>query len=142
MGGQSGSQDVTYEHYLFGRNRTSGLFALQRILNQGGFKTVSNFGTSNDFITALNLTIQLPYIPFLSVYGDIGAFTINNNLELVGDAGLAIEIGDIFGVYFPLYETPNLKTSTATLGNYMRTVRFTLNMNGLNLNKIVPTALL
>ncbi|WP_051568354.1 M1 family metallopeptidase [Crocinitomix catalasitica] len=142
LGGQSGSQDVTYEHYLFGRNRTSGLFAQQRILNQGGFKTVSNFGTSNDFITALNLTIQLPYIPFLSVYGDIGAFTINNNLELVGDAGLAIEIGDIFGVYFPLYETPNLKTSTATLGNYMRTVRFTLNMNGLNLNEIVPTALL
>lgn len=141
LGGQTGLQDVTYDQYLFGRNRTEGLWANQRIENQGGFKTTSLYGLTNGSLFATNFYVELPYIPFVGFYADYGLFDNAGTMEAVMDAGLGFKISDRLGVYFPLYESSNLKNSYLPGTTYANKIRFTLNLQGLTLGKIIPSVL-
>ncbi len=138
--GQNGTQDAMYEHYMMGRNEFNGLWANQRIDNHGGFKSTSNYGTSTSMIIGTNLIWELPYLPFIA-YGDFGMFDDNGTMETVYDAGLGIKLGNIFAVYFPLYESDNLKNSYPSDVKYGQKIRFTLNMSGLNPTKIIQNTL-
>ncbi len=141
LGGQSGFQDVTYEHYLFGRHETTGLWSNQRIENQGGFKTTSSFGTSTDQLFSGNIIVEVPYIPLLVAYADFGAFeNAAGNLTSASDAGLGVRLNDIFAVYFPLYESANMKDFYLTEIDYAEKIRFTLNLKGFSLKKLIPAA--
>lgn len=137
LGGQSGMQDVTYENYLFGRNELNGFWSNQRIENQGGFKTTSSFGTSTDMLIATNLYAQLPYLPFVGFFADYGVFNNEVNLEAVANLGFGIRIVSILGVYFPIYESTNLKNSFPLGTKYSEKIRFTLNLTGLNIKELV-----
>lgn len=142
LGGQTGTQDVTYDQYMFGRNETSGLWANQRIENQGGFKTVSSFGTSTQMVFGSNIVIEIPYLPFAVAYADYGIFTDSfGDNQPVSDAGLGLRISSAFAVYFPLYESTNLKNSYLPGTNYGEKIRFTLNLKGLSLSKLLPATL-
>ena len=138
--GQNGTQDAMYEHYMMGRNEFNGLWANQRIDNHGGFKSTSNYGTSTSMIVGTNLIWELPYLPFIA-YGDFGMFDNNGTMETVYDAGLGIKLGNVFAVYFPLYESDNLKNSYPSDVKYGQKIRFTLNMSGLNPTKIIQSTL-
>ena len=141
LGGQTGAQDVTYENYMFGRNQTSGLWANQRIENQGGFKTTSTYGTTNGSLFATNLYIQLPYIKLVGVYADFGLFDNAGTMESASDAGVAIKASKFFGVYFPIYESDNLKNSYPAGTTYGQKIRFTLTLQGFSLSKLMQEVL-
>ncbi len=141
LGGQSGTQDVTYENYMFGRNELDGFWSNQRLENQGGFKTTSSFGTSNTMIFATNVYAQLPYIPLVGVFADYGMFDNNGTLENVTNIGLGLRLTDAFAIYFPLYESTNLANSYAAGTKYGEKIRFSLNLNGLMLRKLIPQAI-
>jgi hypothetical protein len=138
LGGQNGWQDATYQNYMFGRNRTDGLWANQRIENQGGFKTVSNYGNSTTMLAAANLIADLPFIPLISIYADYGVFDNYGTLRSAADAGIAIQVQDILGIYFPLYESNDLFESYEPGTTYWNKIRFTLSMEGLAPRKIAP----
>lgn len=140
MGGQTGSMDAFYENYLFGRNETSGLWANQRIENQGGFKTLSGLGTTNQMLFTTNIFIDLPYVPLVGLFADYGMFENNaGNMDSAYDFGVGLRLADKFAVYFPVYESDNIKNSFATDVKYWNKIRFVLNMNGLNPAEIIQT---
>lgn len=141
LGGQSGTQDVTYEQYMFGRNEVDGLWSNQRLDNQGGFKTVSGFGTTTTTLFAANLYAQLPYIPVVGVFADYGMFDNGGTFETVMDAGLGLKLSNQFAIYFPLYESDNLKNAFPDGTEYGEKIRFTLNLSGLSLSKLVSNVL-
>ncbi len=138
LGGQTGTQDVTYDQYMLGRNQTSGLWANQRLENHGGFKTTSEFGVTNGSMFTTNIYTDLPFIPLIGAYADFGMFDNAGTMEMVSDAGLGIRIADRFGVYFPLYESSNLKASFPDGTRYGEKIRFTLNLSGMSLSKLIP----
>lgn len=140
IGGQSGLQDVNYENYLFGRNRSYGVWSNQRIDNQGGFKTTSGITTNGTILTS-NLLVEIPYIPFLVAYADYGLYESVGTMESIYDVGVGLKLASMFAVYFPLYESTNLKNSFGPQSEYGEKIRFTLDLTGLSLSKIIGTVL-
>lgn len=131
--GQSGTQDVLYEHWMLGRNERTGIYANQRIENQGGFKSTSDSLNSTSMIFGTNLIFNLPYVP-ICLYGDIGVLDNNGTMETAYDFGAGIRLGEIFGIYFPIVESSNMYDPA---GKYWARIRFTLSMNGYRPAEIV-----
>ena len=134
LGGQSGFQDYFYEHLMFGRNETRGLYAQQRISNHGNFRTVSDL-TSN-FMFATNVYVELPYIPLVGLFADfgliesIGGGSINGGkVEPIADLGLGLRLWeDNFSLYYPLWESENLNNSLIGAEWYNK-IRVNINLN-------------
>ncbi len=126
-GGQTGNQDYFYNSYLMGRNETSGLFSQQRLNNQGGMNTTSTFGTNNNWLFTSNLYLELPYIPLIGVYGDLGLAEVAGNTEMFYDLGIGVRLlSGIVGVYFPIYESSNMVDTSL---KYSQKIKFVLNLN-------------
>jgi hypothetical protein len=141
IGGQTGTMDAFYENYMFGRNEINGLWSNQRIENQGGFKTLSGVGTTNQMLFTTNLFFDLPYVPMLGIFADYGMYEDNaGNMESVYDLGIGLRIADKFAIYFPVYESDLIKNSFATDVKYWNKIRFVLNMNGINPAEIIQSA--
>ncbi len=137
LGGQSGTMDYMYEHYMFGRNRLTRLWGNQRIENQGGFKTTSGQGLSNTMIIAGNINFQLPYIPAV-IYADYGMFDNNGTMEAMWDVGAGLRFGKFFGIYFPFAESANMfPPGTA----YANKIRFTITLEGFAPAKLIKSNL-
>lgn len=143
LSGANGSQDLFVEDYYFGRTETSGFLSQQRLENMGAIKTPTSYGTNKDWIVAGNFYAQLPYGPgFLGVFADLGFFpSALNNTVLAGyDAGLALRLGNVFGLYFPLYISDGMNNSFASQ-NYTTRIRMTLHLSitnrGLDLKNLI-----
>lgn len=141
LGGQSGSMDVMYDQFMYGRNETTGLWSNQRIENQGGFKTTSNFGTTNGSLISGNLYAELPFIPLLGVFADYGVFDNAGAMESAYNFGLGVRLSSKFAVYFPLIESDNLKNLYPDGTEFINKIRFTIDMTGLSPQKLIPNAL-
>ena len=140
--GQTGSQDYFYDSYLIGRNRTDGMWAQQRLNNQGGMNTGSPFGNSNSMLATLNMYVTLPYIPLIGFYSDLGIADIAGTTEVMYDMGLGIRLYEgNFGVYFPLLESQNLLNAYPNGATYGQRIKFVLNMNALSPDKIMKKVL-
>lgn len=146
LSGQDGRQDLFVDEYYFGRNQSTGIWSQQRNENMGGFRSTSNFGTTSDWMTSVNAYFQLPYIPkMIGVFADYGVLGYNLSgssvkTESAANIGLAIRMGKVFGVYFPVWMTDNLINSYSS-ADYKERIRFTLKFNlmnkSLNLNNIL-----
>ncbi len=89
-----------------------------------------------------NLYLQLPLkTGLLGAFLDAGVYDTGLTLsgpdfsDRVLNTGLCVRMGDIFGVYFPLYMTDNLVNSYGSskmFDNYARKIRFTLRLNLIN----------
>lgn len=139
LNGSNGAQDLFFENYYFGRNEFNGVWGAQREDNMGAFKTGRTILT-NRWMATSNLYAQLPvkYLGFLGVFADFGAFGTQVDVEFAANVGLGMRLGDVFGIYFPLYSTDNIMQSLG--GNYAERIRFTLKMNlvnQLNLRKMI-----
>lgn len=129
LGGQNGTQDVFFETMMINRNATSGISAQRRQNNQGNFSTVSGLTTNNKVLTA-NLYLELPYIPLLGLFADVGmipGMTGNNQFAQAG-VGVRLLDGDL-GVFLPLYENQALKDSyTPETDKIWSKIRVTYNL--------------
>jgi hypothetical protein len=132
INGSNGSQDLFFENYYFGRSETSGVFGAQREDNMGAFKSGGTILT-NRWMTTANMYAQLPIkrLGFLGVFADLGAVGGDSGTEFVGNIGLGMRLGEVFGVYFPIYSTDNIIQSTGS-NAYAERIRFTLKMNLVN----------
>jgi len=136
--GQTGAQDYFYDSYLTGRNRTEGMWAQQRLNNQGGMNTGSPFGNSNKMLATVNMYITLPYVPLVGFYSDFGVADIYGTTEVMYDLGLGIRFFEgNFGVYFPLFESQNLLDAYQDGSTYNQRIKFVLNIDTLNPEKLI-----
>ena len=135
--GQSGTMDVFYENYMFGRNRLTGLWGNQRIENQGGFRSTSGQGISNTMIMAGNANVWLPYLPVM-VYADYGMFDNNGTMEAMWNVGAGLKLGKVFGIYFPFTESANMFPAGTP---YVQKIRFSLRLEGFDPEKLIKANL-
>jgi hypothetical protein len=131
LAGASGLQDLFLEDYFFGRSEVTGFNSQKRIENMGGFKSTSFYGTTSRYLSSFNFYIQSPVGPkIFGVFADYGLFSssVNNKIGTAFNTGLALRVGNYFGVYFPVYSTQNLIDSTPGSG-YGSRIRYTLKLN-------------
>ena len=139
IGGNDGTQDLFVDEYYFGRSETSGIWSQQRNENMGGFKTTANnYGNSSYMMASANAYIQLPIKPgIFGAFFDVGTFHNGTTLNTLYNAGLAIRLSNIFGIYFPIpgLVSPEIleefKNDNGDI-QYGQMIRFTLKFNILN----------
>lgn len=137
LAGTDGRQDLFVDNYFFGRNETSGLWSQFRDNNMGGFKSTSGFGTTSTAMATGNLYVQLPIkTRIFGAFFDAGVYDDGIGLSnVIMNTGLAVRLGDIFGVYFPMWMSDELNTSfgtTNTFDKYGEKIRFVLRLNLIN----------
>lgn len=137
LSGASGTQDLFTEDYFFGRSMQSGTWSQQRMENMGGFRSTAGngasgyFGTSTGWMAAANLYLETPIGPkIFGVYADFGVFNQAYSPKTVQayDLGLAMRLGKVFGIYFPVLQSENI-TNAYSSKNYAERIRFTLKFN-------------
>lgn len=129
LSGADGRQDIFIDEYYFGRNETRGIWSQQRDENMGGFKSTSNFGTTPYTMMTANFYFQFPLKPnIFGLFADIGTFYNGKSFEGAMNTGLAVRIGKVFGVYFPIWMNQQMEAAYPTQ-NYAHRIRFTLKMN-------------
>jgi hypothetical protein len=140
--GANGGQDLFTEDYYFGRTETKGFLSQQRLENMGAMKAPTGFGSNSKWIAAGNFYAQLPFGPSIfGVFADLGMFphALNDKPQMAYDAGLAVRLGKVFGLYFPLVMSGDMEDSFGTM-NYSARIRMTLKMSitnrGLNLKNL------
>ncbi len=72
MSAWNGTQDYLYDHWFLGRSEINGLLSQQMVIQDGGFKSFSYAGQSRQWLTALNLTLDMPGFLPLAFFFDAG----------------------------------------------------------------------
>jgi hypothetical protein len=129
LSGADGQQDLFIDEYYFGRNETRGIWSQQRDENMGGFKSTSWYGTTAYTMATANLYFQFPIKPnIFGVFADFGTFYNGSSFNGAINTGLALRLGKIFGVYFPVWMSKQMDAAYNSK-NYAERIRFTLKMN-------------
>ncbi len=116
-----GYHDYTNENLFLGRSRDKGIWAQQIMIRQGGMKIApgisqrSNLGNTNSFLTAINLSTDIPvkYIGnIIRPYFDVVYMDDNSSDKNVWlmSGGINLHVpGDVWNIYFPLYHSSNIR---------------------------------
>ena len=133
MNGLQGPQDLFLEDYNFGRSDVSGFWSQQRMERHGQFHTGNSAGSNINWLTSATVYAQLPIKPnFFGVFADFGAGRGTfQTVDLYYNAGVALRLGKVFGVYFPLVYGNNT-FSGDLFTNYAQSIRFSLRINPVN----------
>ena len=111
-----GHNDQLYNEFYFTRNGTFEDVSSHIFIRDGGFKSASgpayNFGMTNHFMLALNTKVDIPLgftndfkvRPYIDLALSSHKATLSENLSpsFYYNSGLAIEIGEVFGIYYPV----------------------------------------
>jgi len=162
MTGPKGYEDYTYSNYFVGRNEFEGFSNQQIMMRDGGFKVrtdlLSNkIGKTDDWLAAANFTTTIPKVinplsvlPFnipLSAFVDIGTYADawKKNAatgRFIYDAGLQLSLfNNIVNIYVPLLYNKVYKDyfkSTITEKRFLKNISFSIDMQNINLRRIIP----
>ena len=135
MTGVEGGRDLFLEQYYFDRAGVQ-----QQIDGMGNFYSTSSVGTNGNWVASFNSYLALPLKPNLfGLFYNQGLYPSSEKVEYVSNAGLALRIGDVFGVYFPLVRSQNM--GSLYKESYLDEIRFTLQFNivenGFNLGSFI-----
>ena len=136
MSSPRGYQEYLQEASYLGRNETRGFLSQQMVESEGGFKSYSRIGSSNDWILALNLSStvyrKVPVQFFVSVgtYAKAKDAFPESQLFLAEFGASVVRIRDVLEIHFPFLYSKNLKDDIKlNTGNYGQQIRFTFNIN-------------
>lgn len=125
--GLNRSSDYLFEHNLFGRSESSGLFSQQFVISDAGFKSKYNTPkTANQFILAANSSVSI--WKWTQVYNDIAMLkNRNQSPEFFYENGIKINfIPNIFEFYFPIYTNQGWEINKSA---YPSKIRFVITTN-------------
>ncbi len=132
--GLSGNTDYLYDNIFLARNtlpNQAGYLSQQFAINDGGFKHLTDVGSSNNWITSLNISTNVLSKHF-SLYSSLGWVGLDHSAERPFESSHEIGaslnvVPNVFEIYFPLLLTSNFNQLT-----YAEKIRFTLNLYTLN----------
>ena len=147
LSGTTGTNDYNYNNLFLARMEDPGgedFLSKQFVNNNAGFGIYTYLGQTEKWMTALNLTSDIPglskYIP-IRLYTNV-AFSGEHLLGFEGNEipGLYYDVGakfsvlkNVFEFYFPIYASESIwNNSNDMYGNYWQKIRFTLYLNKLN----------
>ena len=130
LSGTDGKQDLFVDEYYFGRNNLNGIWSQQRDENMGGFKSTAYYGTTSNQMVTGNVYAQIPVLSgIFGVFADFGAFWNDTyTLNTAMNVGLGMRLGNVFGIYFPVWMSKELNDSYGNSA-YAEKIRFTLKFN-------------
>jgi hypothetical protein len=139
MNGLQGQQDLFLEDYNFGRSDVSGFWSQQRMDRHGQFHTGNAAGSNINWLTTATVYAQLPIKPnVFGVFADYGMGAgVFKTMDSYYNAGVALRLGKVFGIYFPLVAGSNAGPvgnfmANDLFTNYAQNIRFTLRINPVN----------
>ncbi len=162
MTGPKGYEDYTYSNYFVGRNEFEGFSNQQIMMRDGGFKVRTDLlsdkiGKTDDWLVAANFTTTIPkainplaVLPFnlpIKAFVDIGTYADawKKNAatgRFIYDAGFQLSLfSNIVNIYVPLLYSKVYKDyfkSTITEKRFLKNISFSINLQDINLKKIVP----
>jgi hypothetical protein len=97
-------KDFLFDEYFFGRNQTDGFASQQVVTKDGGFRSRTSYGQTDNWITSVHLNSTIPGKIPIRPYTTVGVFG-----EADADVNIAFELGlsfviipDAIEFYFPL----------------------------------------
>lgn len=124
--------DYKYDYMLVGRSKQDGIWSRQIYTRDASLKTLANNVFSSTFMASLGVRADLP-IPFvpLKPYFDIAIYDSGGQTTTDFSSGIAISVfRETLEVYFPLYESQNIRNSYFYSLNpgYFQRISFSLNL--------------
>lgn len=118
--------DYLFDYNYYGRSETTGLFSQQLILAEGGFKSKFEDQFANQWMTTLNLGVNV--WNWVEVYGDVGLLKNKGlNERFVFDSGVRLNlVQDYFELYFPIVSSNGWEIAQP---NYDQKIRFVVTLN-------------
>lgn len=162
MTGPKGYEDYTYSNYFIGRNEFDRFSSQQIMIRDGGFKVrtdlLSNkIGKTDDWLIAANFTSPIPrainplsVLPFnlpIKMFLDIGTYADawKKNAatgRFIYDAGLQLSLfRNVVNIYVPLLYSKVYKDyfkSTITEKRFWKNISFSIDIQNINLKRLVP----
>jgi hypothetical protein len=154
--------DFLYDDAMIGRELTAGqrdvsglgrVFSRQVLGGDAGFRNFANIGSTNTFLTALNITLPAPIPLPIGFYGDISYWQIPHSYLIVGgtagttqtyipskmqltyNAGIYLElVRNIISLHVPLIYSNDIKGyfENNQFDTLLKRISFTINLNKLN----------
>ena len=123
--GISRVSNYAFSYGLLGQSATSGLFAQQLIVAEGGFKSYLGT-TANQWITSANVDSHV--WRWFNFYADAGVYkNKSQGAQFIWDSGIKVKvIPDFLEVYFPIQSSLGFEPS---FKDYEQRIRFTLVLN-------------
>ncbi|MBI3511529.1 MAG: M1 family metallopeptidase [Bacteroidetes bacterium] len=143
-----GNQDYLFDNIFFGRSEQNGLFAQQMAIADGGFKIPTAVGRSDQWLSALDVTIPMPvqnkYLSHIKFFADgaICSTQASGIRPFQYEAGIQLSIirGGFCDVFFPLVYSKDIKdeiqANDLKFGNL---IRFTFNIGSFNPSEIAKS---
>jgi len=162
MTGPKGNEDYTYSNYFVGRNEFEKYPSQQIMIRDGGFKVRTDYlsdkiGKTDDWLAAANFTTTIPkainplsVLPFklpIKAFLDIGTYADawKKNAatgRFVYDAGLQLSLfKNVLNIYVPLFYSKVYKDyfkSTILETRFLKNIAFSVDLQNINLKKLVP----
>lgn len=137
-----GQRDYMFDENLLGRSEgrgnvagsDDGIFSQQIFNRDAGLKTLSDFGSSQDWMVSLGVSTTVPGPLPVRPYVDAAIYKDFDSVELAYSLGVAIVgIPDALEIYIPIYENSNIKdgTSYEVRDNLWKKISFLVDLNGL-----------
>ncbi|MEL7020466.1 MAG: hypothetical protein AAGK47_02545, partial [Bacteroidota bacterium] len=136
-------RDYMFDELLLGRNDNRGIWSNQIFDRDANLKTISNIGSSTDWMLGLGASIDIPIGIPLYLYGDLAVYPdlFDDGLNSTYSLGVAIPIvRNIFEIYLPLYNSRDIRegvkfverASDNPLATYFRRIAFKLDLRKVN----------
>lgn len=136
-------RDYLFDEMLLGRNDDRGIWSNQVFDRDANLKTISNIGSSTDWMIGLGLAGDLPIGIPLRAYIDAAIYpdAFADEINFTYSGGIAIPIiNDIFEIYLPFVESDDIKDGAKYLEReddnnfktFFRRITFKLDINRLN----------
>jgi Peptidase family M1 domain len=162
MTGPNGAEDYTYSNYFVGRNEFDRFPSQQIMMRDGGFKVRTDLlsdkiGKTDEWLAAANFTTTIPKVinPLqvlpvnipLKAFVDIGTYADAwkknaTTARFIYDAGLQLSLfNNIVNIYVPLLYSKEYKDylkSTITEKRFWKKISFSIDLQEINLRRIVP----
>jgi hypothetical protein len=138
--GRNPSRTALYDDIFIGYNQRPGtIFGNQTSDNQGAFKYPTPLGLTWDWLTALNVALDIPSLP-LRVFFDTGTYS-GASKEIIGTrvfpyvAGIQATIfKDVVNINFPVFVSDDIKriAELNKLGGYHERITFSIDFDKIN----------
>lgn len=149
-----GYMDATNENFFFGRTAPEGIWSQQIAEFQGGFHVANgvaqrgNFGNTNTFLVAVNLSMDLPFPKvgrIIRPYVDLGYFKPSSDLipkseQTAFTSGIQLRLlRNYLQFNFPVFHSSNIRTlyQSQDSHNYFKEITFTCRFSPVSLINII-----
>lgn len=116
--------DYLFRYGYLGRSETTGIYSQQFIPSEGGFKSIFEESTANDYMLSLNTSAGV--WKWIELYGDVGVLkNYGNKAKAYFDSGIKLNLSpDYLEIYLPLLSSNGFELTQARFATKIRFILY------------------